>query len=379
MGSASTSAVPHRRPHPAFPEVGEGEENAVPYGDNPTMRRGLIARSRAELPDAVFDTRLERLRASMWGLDALLVYADNTRPAAVSWLTGFVPYWSEAMLVAPRDGPPVLVVALTFRVKPWIERTSHVAEVIHAPRIGIEAARLIAGRKADAAVGVVDFDHLSAGIADDLGEAGPGLALSDASDLFSSLRTRADPAEIMLAARASSIAANALSRVEPRKGIGEIVASVEGEARRLGAEEVYVAMAPDLRRDRRLVRMEGEPALGRRFSVRASVAYKGSWVRRVVTVDRNGAVTDAAEAFADAVAQLPSARALSQFSFFLVEGCRMAQPLEALMGSRVAAPRPPATDAVVSVQACIEVDGQPVLLGAPALVGAPGEAASIFP
>ena len=226
---------------------------------------------------------------------------------------------------------------------------------------------------------MVDFDHLSAGIADDLGEAGPGLALSDASDLFASLRACADPAEIMLAARASSIAANALSRIDLRKPIGEIVATVEGEARRLGAEEVYVAMAPDLRRDRRLVRMEGEPALGRRFSVRASVAYKGSWVRRVVTIDRDGAVADAAEAFADAVAQLPSARALSQFSFFLVEGCRMAQPLEALMGSRVAAPRPPVTDAVVSVQACIEVDGQPVLLGAPALVGAHGEAASIFP
>ena len=157
--------------------------------------------------------------------------------------------------------------------------------MIHAPRIGIEAARLIAGRKADAVVGVVDFDHLSAGIADDLDEGGPRLALSDASGLFASLRACADPAEIMLAARASSIAANALSRIDPRKPIGEIVASVEGEARRLGAEEVYVAMAPDLMRDRRLVRIEGEPALGRRFSVRASVAYKGSWVRRVATIE----------------------------------------------------------------------------------------------
>jgi hypothetical protein len=343
------------------------------------MRRGLIARSRVELPGAVFDARLEQLRASMRGLDALLVYTNNTRPAAVSWLTGFVPYWSEAMLVVPRDGPLVLVVALTFRVKPWIERTSHVSEVIHAPRIGIEAARLIAGRQADAAVGVVDFDHLSAGIADDLDEGGPRLALSDASGLFASLRTRADPAEIMLAARASSIAANALSRIEPHKGIGEIVASVEGEARRLGAEEVYVALAPDLMHDRRLVRIEGEPALGRRFSVRASVAYKGNWVRRVVTIDRDGVVADAAEAFADAVAQLPSARALSQFSFFLVEGCRIAQPLEALMGSRVAVPHPPVAGAVVSVQACIEVDGQPILVGAPALLGAPGETASVFP
>lgn len=344
------------------------------------MRRGLIARSKAELPDAVFDARLERLRAAMHALDALLIYTNNTRPAAVSWLTGFIPYWSEAMLVVPRDGLPVLVVALTFRVKPWIERTSRVADVIHAPRIGIETARLIAGRKADAAVGVADFNHLPVGIADDLREAGTRFALFDASDLFAQVRAPADPAEIMLTARASSLAATALSRIDPGDSAPEIVAAVERDARRNGAEEVYVALAPDLARDRRLLRIEGEPALGRRFSLRVSVAYKGSWVRRVVTVDRDGAGSDTADAaFADAVARLPSDNVLSRFSSFLVEGCRIAQPLEALIGSRVAAPRPPVAGAVVSVQALIDVEGQPVVLGAPALIGASGTSASIFP
>jgi hypothetical protein len=344
------------------------------------MRRGLIARSMTELPDAVFDARLERLRAAMGALDALLIYTNNTRPAAVSWLTGFIPYWSEAILVAPRDGLPVLVVALTFRVKPWIERTSRVAEVIHSPRIGIEAARLIAGRGADAAVGLVDFDHWPIGILDDLREAGPRLALSDASDLFAAVRAPADPAEIMLAARASSIAAIALSRIEPCDSAGEIVAAVEQEARRRGAEEIYVAMAPDLASDGRFQRMEGELSLGRRFAVRASVAYKGSWVRRAVTVDRDGALSEAAQGvLADAIARLPSDRVFSRFSSFLVEGCRIAQPLEALMGSRVAAPRAPVAGAVVSVQASIEMEGRPVILGVPALVGASGMSASIFP
>lgn len=342
------------------------------------MRRGLIARSEAELPDAVFEARLERLRAAMGGLDALLVYTNNTRPAAVSWLSGFIPYWSEAMLVVPQDGLPVLVVALTFRVKPWIERTSRVATVIHGPRIGIEAARLILGLKADAAVGVVDFDHLSTGIADDLREAGPRLSLADASDLFARVRAPADPAEIMLAGRASSIAADALSRIDPRDSASDIVAAVEREARQRGAEEIYVAVAPDLARDRRLIRLEGEVALGRRFSVRASVAYKGSWVRRVVTFDRDGAAAEVADAFAAAVARLPDDCALSQFSSFVVEGCRMAQPLEALMGSHVAPSHSPAPGAVVSVQACIEVDGRPVMFGAPVLIGAFGEAASVF-
>src|SRR5437016_7848385 len=149
------------------------------------MRRGLISRSKAELPDAVLDARLARVRAAMdaAGLDAFLLYTNNTRTAGVSWLTGFVPYWSEALLVVPRERPPVLVVALTYRVKSWIERTSRVAEVIHTPRIGLEAARLIAGWKPDAAVGVADLDGLAAGIADDLHEGGPRLTVSDTTAL----------------------------------------------------------------------------------------------------------------------------------------------------------------------------------------------------
>src|SRR5271156_1837303 len=68
-----------------------------------TMRRGLIARSPVELPDAVFDARLGRVRAAMQAaqLDALVVYPSEARPAGASWLVGFVPYWSEAVLVLP--------------------------------------------------------------------------------------------------------------------------------------------------------------------------------------------------------------------------------------------------------------------------------------
>jgi Creatinase/Prolidase N-terminal domain len=354
-----------------------------------TMRRGLISRSKVELPDAVLDARLDRLRTAMpaSGLDALMLYTDNTRPAAVSWLCGFVPYWSEALLVLPLAGDPVLVVALTFRVKPWIERTSRVADVIHTPRIGIEAARLVAATTADAAIGIVEFDRLPGGITEDLRETAPRVVLSDASELFAASRAKADPAEIALAMRAASIAKQALVRVEPRAGLGEIIAAVEGEARALGAEEVYIAVAPDLAHERRLVRPEhgtsdDYPELGDSFAVRASLAYKGSWVRCVRTVRRDektAARCDAAlQEFAGAVARLPSAAGLSRCASFLVEGCRLAQPFEALMGSRVAAPRPLVAGALVSVQVCIEIEGWPILCGAPVLIGAPGEAAALL-
>jgi hypothetical protein len=348
------------------------------------MRRGLISRSQAELPDAVLDARVARVRAAMADarLDALLIYSNNTRPAGVSWLTGFVPYWSEALLVLPREREPVLVVALTYRVKSWIERTSRVADVIHGPRVGLEAARLIAGWKADAAVGIADRDGLAAGIVDDLHAGGPRLGLRDATALFAELRAQADPAEIALAIKAASIARRALGAAAARRaGLSDMIAAAEGEARRLGAEEVYIAAAPDLARDRRLVRIEGESVLGESFALRATVAYKGAWIRLTRTLRRDGAASadgEAAARLAAAVAELPSARGFDALSSWLVEGCRIAQPLAPLMGSRVNEPHPPAPRALVSVQAAFEVDGRPVLLGAPALVGGRGEASSLL-
>ena len=345
------------------------------------MRRGLISRSLAELPDAVLDARIERVRAAMAEahLDALLVYSNNTRAAGVSWLTGFVPYWSEALLVVPRERPPVLVVALTFRVKSWIEKTSRVAEVIHTPRIGLEAARTIAGWKADAAVGIADLEGLSAGIVEDLRAGGARLALSEATALFARLRARADPAEIALAVKAASIAHRALARASAGgPSLGEIIAAVEGDARALGAEEVYIAAAPDLALDHRLMRIEGGARLGKTFVLRATVAYKGTWIRLVRTFGESACGEEAAARFAQAVARLPSERGFASCSSWLLEGCRIAQPLEPLMGSRVTEPNPPVPGALVSVQASFEIDGRPVLLGAPALLGKRGEAASLL-
>jgi Xaa-Pro aminopeptidase len=348
------------------------------------MRRGLISRSKAELPDAVLDARIARVRAAMGaaGLDALLLYTNNTRAAGVSWLTGFVPYWSEALLVVPRDREPVLVAALTYRVKSWIERTSRLAEVIHGPRIGLEAAKLIAAWKGDAAVGIADFDGLAAGIVEDLRRGGPRLRLSDATALFAPVRAEADPAEIALAMRAVAIAQHALAQ-PPERGasLGEIIAAIEAQARTNGAEEVYVAAAPDLGRDRRLRRIEGEVALGERFALRATVAYKGAWIRLTRTFARDDPVRpqeEAAARLAAAVAQLPRADGFAGFSSWLVEGCRIAQPLEPLMGSRVATAHALAPRALVSVQAAFEIEGRPLLVGAPALMGGPGEAASLL-
>ncbi len=344
------------------------------------MRRGLIARSLTELPDAVFDARLARTRAAMHeaNCDALIVYTNNTRSAGVSWLAGFVPYWSEALLVVPREAAPYLVAALSFRVKSWIERVSRIGDVLHTPRIGLKAAQQIAAISPNASVGVVDLDGLPAGIAGDLHEGGPILALCDASAWFSALRAKADPAEIALTARAAAIAHSALRSALGGAELNDMIAATEATARNLGAEEIYIAAVPDLDGDARFRRIEGQTARGKNCALRATVAYKGTWVRLVRSFVDPDIEQKALIELTEAVAQLPSDRGFTSFRTWLVEGCRTTQPLEPLMGSSVSTPTRPLPGSLVSVQGVSTVDGRPIPIGAPALIGADGEPASIL-
>jgi hypothetical protein len=160
--------------------------------------------------------------------------------------------------------------------------------------------------------------------------------------------------------------------------LNAMIAAVERQARLFGAEEIYIAAAPDLARSSRFVRIEGEQALGETCALRATVAYQGTWVRLVRTFCPADLAQQAASRLAEAVAQLPSERGFAGFASWLVEGCRMAQPLEALMGARLSAANPPLPGALVSVQGALALDGGTVLVGAPALLGGKGEAASLL-
>jgi hypothetical protein len=71
---------------------------------------------------------------------------------------------------------------------------------------------------------------------------------------------------------------------------------------------------------------------------------------------------------AAAVKALPDAGGFAGFASWLVEGCRLTQPLEPLMGSGIA-PAEVSPRMVVSVQGRIDVAGVPVLIGAAAFDG----------
>jgi hypothetical protein len=358
------------------------------------MRRGLMGWDPQELPKSALESRLARLQAAMAreNLDAMVFYTNLVRPSAVCWLTGFTPYWIESLLLVRRDGAPVLATALSKRVSEWIKSTSWLEEIINTPKPGTAIGeRLKSG--ACRRVGVLELDALPAGSYDDLIGTAPGAELIDASRLFAGCRHIIDPTERQLIERADAITRAALDQVGVAQAqnaqidAGVLMGLVEKHARLAAAEESYMAAAPDLDADRRLIRVSGAVPLAGRFAVRASVAYKGSWVRRTRTFvrDAKGAQIAARAdawltAFASKVAAdvpLPEQLAASLKSLpgaelrnWMAESSIGSYPLEVVASSRQRGTDAPARGSFAVLSIELVIDGAPWLGAMPAFVGA---------
>ena len=352
------------------------------------MRRGLMGWNPEELPTAALQARIARLRAAMTrdGFDAALFYINLTRPSAVTWLTGFTPYWSDGIMLVTGQGAPVLATALSKRVGNWMRTTDTLSEIVNTPKPGVLVGQRIAAAGCKR-VGVLDYDSLPAGLFDEIAGVAPGVTLADLGDTFVGFRRAVDDAERGLIARADTLARAALDEINgaTAKDAGDIAGQVEKSARLGGAEEAYIAVAPDLDADPRMIRVAGSLPLADRFAVRASVAYKGAWVRRVRSFARDAA---ARRAFAQAEAWLgrvassiePGQELAAQIAGYakglagatlrnwMAESCIGSYPLESIAGSD--------TDTTVAVRdsflvltIALSLGGIPWLGVAPAIVG----------
>jgi hypothetical protein len=176
--------------------------------------------------------------------------------------------------------------------------------------------------------GVLEYDSLPAGLYDEIVGAAPGVALEDLGNTFA-VRRGIDAAERGLIGRADALAVAALNEVaaDRLKDAGEAAGFVEKSARLGGAEEAYIAVAADLDADARMVRVAGTLPLAPRFAVRASIAYKGSWVRRV----RSFARDDTAR-FAFTAADAWLSRAMSSIGPGQPIGAQLASHVKELPG-----------------------------------------------
>ena len=347
------------------------------------MRRGLMRWDAAELPADVLADRIARLRTMMRRerFYAFLIYTKLVRPAAVNWLTGFTPYWSEGAVVVLPEGAPIFATALSKRVSTWIKSTNTVSEIVNAPRPGNAlGARLGAAKR----VGVLEYDALPNALYEDLAAAAPESEFVDASAAFAGLRRNIDAAERALLTRADAIARDALAMIDPADATdaGIIAGAVEQSARLAGAEEAYIAVAPDLAADQRLLRITKPSPLGASFAVRASIAYKGCWVRRTRTFTRTETLSFArADAWLDELAtkldlgkplvdQLTAwARGLgATVQSWMAESCVGSYPLQVVAGSAVNETRPPSPGEFQVLTVALTIDGMPWLGAAPVVL-----------
>jgi hypothetical protein len=356
------------------------------------MRRGLMGWDADELPKAAISERIARLRDAMaqGGFDALLLYTNLARSGAVTFVTGFTPYWSDGVLMLGRTGAPVFATALSARVSGWIRTTNPVSEIVNTPKPGAAIGQALIDQSCQR-VGVLELDAFPSGICDDLVAVAPTVELVEARAIFAIVRRIADPAECALIARADALASSALAEIDVRPaamGAGEAAGRIEKHARLAGAEEAYIAVAPDLDADRRLIRISKPTPLGRRFALRASVAYKGSWVRRIRTFARDTADCDTiaqAEAWLDRLARnlISDTPLLEQISAavhqfpdatlvdWMAEGTIGSYPLEAIVGpARPGSSMVPAGTCLV-ITVTLEIAGMPWMGAIPVRISTP--------
>jgi hypothetical protein len=349
------------------------------------MRRGLMGWSAEELPVAALEARLAKLRAAMAkaGLDAFVIYTNNTRPSAVNYVTGFTPYWSDALMLIGKTGAPVFATALSKRVSEWIRTTDPLSEIVNTPKPGA----LMGERLAKASVkkvGVLEYDTLPAGLADDMDAAAPKVEWTDGTALFTSLRLEVDDAERGLLAHADAIAVAALREAESGKAkdAGTLAGLIEQSARLAGAEEVYIAVAPDLAADRRLNRTSQPTPLAERFAVRATIAYKGCWVRRVRTFARDNSSAKADAWFGDVARTLDAGKPIAAqlagkvkelsdaaLISWSAESCTGSYPLSEIASSRASGKDAPLNGQFLVLTVELTVDGAPWVGAAPLIAG----------
>ncbi|MBM3608648.1 MAG: hypothetical protein FJX29_09400 [Alphaproteobacteria bacterium] len=244
------------------------------------MRRGLMGWSPEELPLETLQARLAQLRQAMAqnGFDAIIGYTNISRPAAVNWMSGFTPYWSEGVFVLPREGEAQFATALSKRVAEWIETVMPLGVVIPTPKPGEAIGKFIAAQGYNR-VGIVDFNDLPAPQANGLMQA-QNVTFDDATALFDACRSQSDVAEQALAVKATGIARACMAQAAATSGpMREKIAACELHARRAAAEDIFIAAAPDLTEGAQFRRTDTLVSNSDVWALRLSLAYKGVWVR----------------------------------------------------------------------------------------------------
>ena len=122
------------------------------------MKRGLITWDKSEIPPAVFEKRVDRVRRVLAEreLSALVVYSELWRSNQARFFSNYMPYFNRALLVIPSDVPPTLLCGLSPRVYGWIRSVTTIEDVRPAGNFAKPLFEIAAERKWSR-IGALDF------------------------------------------------------------------------------------------------------------------------------------------------------------------------------------------------------------------------------
>ena len=235
------------------------------------MKRGWITWDQSELPRAAFDGRLHATRTLLAHRDlpALVVYTDVWRSNRVRHFSNFMPYWNRALLVIPREAPPVLLCGLSPRVYPWIKSVTILEEILPSPNLPQRLLQLCAERNWTR-IGAMDFTSFPYDLYSPLAGKVEDLSFSDSPDEW----------EISMHRQAAQMAREGLVEELPH-GAGRLdhdfTGCLERKFRRAGAEDLVILLTNG--------RSPPAPARGEQltdaFSVSVALEYRGHWAKIV--------------------------------------------------------------------------------------------------
>jgi len=194
------------------------------------MKRGLITWDKTELPPAVFEQRLARVREELATRDlpAMVVYSDVWRSNQGRFLTNLMPYWNRALIVIPRDGAPILLCGLSPRVYPWIKSVTILSDI--RPNLNLAKLREENGWTK---IGALDLPLFPC-----------DLAIPDAVNIpWNAVHPEPDEAELAMYRHAAKMTREILEaelRSGAEDGIDAIIPRLERKYRRAGAEDLVI-------------------------------------------------------------------------------------------------------------------------------------------
>jgi hypothetical protein len=213
------------------------------------MKRGLVVRDPAEIPDREWHDRVAALRRrlSADGIDVALIYGDVSRSDDIAYLTNLCVYWNEGILAVPADGEPVFLTKLSPRVHPWMRLVSTVAEIRSGRNFGELASKLL-GTGTGGTVALIDGGLWPESVAVEIRDSLLGWNVREAGDLVREPRLVPSDHELALLRRGAGPFSRAIAdAAADRLPATARIAAIERGLRGAGFLDVFAAAedAPD--------------------------------------------------------------------------------------------------------------------------------------